>query len=373
MRIRGRARVDLKTKELVKRLGQGEIAIIDHPELDEVSATSLIQRGARAVINARRSMSGRYPNPGPMILLEAGIPILDDVGRAILERVRDGEQVTIEDDRVVVNGSEIGRGRWLTPESIRDQMRRTKANLRGELERFLGNTLEYAVKEKDYVLGDIPLPGVRTPINGRHCLIVVRGQNYREDLRTIKSYIDEVRPVLIGVDGGADALLEFGYRPHLVIGDMDSVSDQALTSGAELVVHAYRDGRAPGMNRIRGLGLEAVSFAAPGTSEDAAMLLAHDKGAELIVAVGTHSNIIDFLEKGRRGMASTMLVRMKVGPILVDARGVSKLYQGRIKAGHLIGLLGAALIPAAVIAAVARPTRQVLRLLLLKIRFLLGI
>jgi uncharacterized membrane-anchored protein len=174
------------------------------------------------------------------------------------------------------------------------------------------------------------------------------------------------------VDGGADALLENGFRPDLILGDMDSVSDEALLCGAELVVHAYPDGRAPGLARVEKLGMTATTMPVPGTSEDAAMLLAHGQGAELIVAVGTHSNMIDFLEKGRAGMASTFLVRLKVGSILVDAKGVNKLYRGRVRARYLVQIAVAALIPVAIVIGLSEPIRQLGRVSFLHLRTIFG-
>ena len=178
--------------------------------------------------------------------------------------------------------------------------------------------------------------------------MVVRGYHYREDLAALRPYIREYRPVMVGVDGGADALIESGYTPHVIVGDMDSVSDGALRCGAELVVHAYRDGRAPGLDRLHRLGLEGIVFPAAGTSEDIAMLLADEGGASLIVAVGTHATLMEFLDKGRSGMASTFLTRLRVGSKLVDAKGVSRLYRSRISLSSLLWLVLATLVTLAV-------------------------
>ena len=189
----------------------------------------------------------------------------------------------------------------------------------------------------------------------------------------IKSYIDEVKPVLIGVDGGGDALLEFGFTPDIIIGDMDSVSDDCLLRSKEIIVHAYSDGRAPGLDRVKDLGLKSKIFTSPGTSEDIALLLAYEKNADLIVAVGTHSNMIDFLEKGRPGMASTFLVRLKVGGILVDAKGVNKLYKSTFKTKYLWLVLGAALIPIIILIIINPLTQYLLTLLKIKLRLLFNL
>jgi len=371
--IKGTVKVDRRTKNMVKRLNPSDIAVIDHLDLDEVAAESLTRTGIKYVINASKSISGRYPNPGPRILLDAGVQILDNVDNTIMDNLKDGDSITIIDNSVYKNDKLLARGQWLTREMVEAKMDEAKANLDVELEKFIRNTLDYAHREQGLILGKLDIPDVNVDFKGKQVLIVVRGQNYREDLAAIKSYIKEVRPVLVGVDGGADALVEFGYTPDVVIGDMDSISDKTLRCGAEIIVHAYPDGRAPGLERIRALGLTAKIFPAPGTSEDIAMLLAYEKGAELIVAVGTHSNIIDFLEKGRKGMSSTFLVRLKVGSILVDAKGVSRLYKSPMKYRYIAEIFLAAMLPLALVIALAPPTQQLLQLLAIKIRVIFGI
>jgi len=373
MYIKSTARSDKKTKNLVKRLQPGDIAIINHAGLDEVAARSLVEKKVKAVVNVTSSISERYPNPGPLKIVQAGIPLIDKAGESVMQNVPEGQEIEILDGAIIVNGKVIARGRPLSEEYIKMKMEQARSQMGNLLSDFVQNTLEYAKSEIGLISGEYPVPPVKTTFKDKHALIVVRGQNYKSDLIAIKSYIEEVKPVLIGVDGGADALVEFGFKPDMIVGDMDSVSDSTLRCGAEIVVHAYPDGRAPGMDRIKSLGLDAVTYPAPGTSEDIAMLIAYDLGAELIAAVGTHSNMMDFLEKGRKGMASTFLVRMKVGSILVDARGVSQLYRNRLKPHHVAQILLAGLLPVAVIILVSPSMRETLRLLFIQVRLLLGI
>ncbi|MFI0479806.1 putative cytokinetic ring protein SteA [Actinomadura sp. 9N215] len=348
-------RLDRRTKDLTKRLQPGEVAVIDHVDLDRVSAEALVACGAGAVVNVAPSISGRYPNLGPQILLDADIPLVDDVGPEIFSKLHEGDQVRVAGcavHRVGQKGEDVvAKGTEQTPESVLTALVEAKAGLATQLEAFVANTMEYVKRERDLLIDGVGVPEVSTKLAGRHALIVVRGYHYREDIATLRPYIREYRPVLIGVDGGADALLEAGYRPDMIVGDMDSVSDDALTCGAEIVVHAYRDGRAPGLKRVHELGQEAVTFPATATSEDIAMLLADDKGATLIVAVGTHANMVEFLDKGRAGMASTFLTRLRVGSKLVDAKGVSRLYRSRISTWSLLFLVLGAVV--AIVTAVA--------------------
>lgn len=359
--VSGVARLDHRTKNLTKRLKPGDIAIIDHLDLDRVSAEALVACEAGAVINVRPSVSGRYPNLGPDIVVAAGIPLIDDVGPDLFSVVREGEIVRVDGDTIYRDsqhgGKPVGHGFRHTAESLAGLMNDAREGLSAQLEAFAANTMEYLKRERELLLDGVGVPEVRTNFDGRHVLIVVRGYDYKEDLVALTPYIREYRPLLVGVDGGADALLEVGLQPDMIVGDMDSVSDDALTSGAELVVHAYRDGRAPGSGRLDRMGLSGVPFPAAGTSEDIAMLLADHKGAQLIVAVGTHATLVEFLDKGRSGMASTFLTRLRVGSKLVDAKGVSRLYRSRVSAS-LLWLLVLAGTVAVAAALFATPTGQ---------------
>ncbi len=339
----GVARVDARTKVLVRRLEPGDIAIIDHADLDRVSADELIACRPAAVVNAARSVTGRYPNLGPRLLIDAGIPVVDDVGKEVLSRVTEGAHVRL-DKHILYNGSDqvIAKGVLLTEAGLDKALDDANAGVADQIDAFAANTLEFLRRERDLLTHGVDLPRLATGMQDRHVLVVVRGYRYREDLRALRPYIREYRPVLLAVDGGADALLEVGYQPHVIIGDMDSVSDEALMSGAELVVHAYPDGRAPGMTRLNGLGLDGVPLPAPGTSEDVALLVADACGASLIAVVGTHWTVEEFLDKGRPGMASTFLTHLRVGSKLVNARGVHQLYQSRISGWALAALVVAA-------------------------------
>jgi uncharacterized membrane-anchored protein len=343
--IVGKARLDKRTKNLSGRLRPGEIAIIAHDELDRVAAETLVERGVAAVVNTRSSVSERYPNLGPIVLVAAGVPVLDAVGDGVFDLVAEGQEVRLEGERLLAGPDEIAHGVRLTEESVREQMDAAHAKLTSTVEQFAENTLDYVRKEQGILLDAINTPDLRTKIRGRHALVVTRGYHYREDLDTLRTYIREMRPVVIAVDGAADACLERGIKPHIILGDMDSVSTEALAAGAELVVHGYANGEAPGIRTVEALGLTAQVLTAPGTSEDVAMLLAHERGAELIVAVGSHNSVVEFLDKGRAGMASTFLARLRIGPRLVDAKGVSQLYHRlQLPARHLVLLVGGALL-----------------------------
>ncbi|MGE5422783.1 MAG: putative cytokinetic ring protein SteA [Ignavibacteriales bacterium] len=373
MYFKGKARLDRRTKDLVKRLRKSDIAIINHDDIDEVSAKTLIEVRPQVIINALPSITGRYTTMGVYKLLKAGIPVVDNVGPAVFEQIKENYIIEVKDGQVLVGGRLVAEGQVLTIEDVEAKLVEARENLRQELDSFVENTLDYARREKDILLDSIEFPELKTTIENRHCLIVVRGKRYKEDLKAIKGYLEDENPVLIGVDGGADALLEFGFTPDIIVGDMDSVSDKALQSGAEIMVHAYTNGKAPGLQRVQDMNVPSLVVPMPGTSEDVAMILAFEKGASLIVAVGTHSNLIDFLEKGRKGMASTFLVRLKVGSILVDAKGVSQLYRQSLKAKYLFQLILASLIPIIVILYAAPSTRPLFRLIALQIKLLLNI
>jgi uncharacterized membrane-anchored protein len=352
--LTGTVRLDRRTKRLVGRIRPGEIAVIDHIDVDRVAADSLVAAGVTAVLNAKPSISGRYPNLGPEVLIQAGIPLIDDLGEELFERLREGDTVVIDGDKIFRGDEPIAEGVRHDAESVAIAMAESREGLSVQLEAFTANTMEYLKQERELLLDGVGVPDVSTRLAGRHCLIVVRGYDYKDDLDVLRPYIREFKPVLIGVDGGADALVEAGYTPDMIIGDMDSVSDDVLRCGAEVIVHAYPDGRAPGLARTHELGVPAVTFPAAATSEDIAMLLADDKGAELIVAVGTHYGLVEFMDKGRGGAASTFITRIKIGGKLVDAKGVSRLYRQNLAMSSLVFLVLSAI--AAMTAAVAVST-----------------
>lgn len=352
------ARLDRRTKNLATRLCPGDIAIIDHVDLDLTGADVLIGRHVAAVVNVAQSISGRYPNRGPQLLVEAGIPLIDDVGPEVFDRVREGQCVRLDGDTLYIGEQVVAKGRQQDASSVAAAMAEAKAKVAAEIEAFATNTLEYIKHEYPLLIDGIGLPALRTKLDGRDVLVVLRGYHHREDIAALRSYIRERKPAMVGVDGGADALLEAGYRPDLIVGDMDSVSDRALTCGAEVVVHAYPDGRAPGLPRVQALGLEPVLCPAAGTSEDIALLIADEMGASLIVAVGMHHTAVEFLDKGRAGMASTFLTRLRVDDKIVDAKGVSRLYQSRISATAVIPLVLAAAMTV-VVALVVLPAGQI--------------
>ncbi|GAB3680057.1 putative cytokinetic ring protein SteA [Angustibacter aerolatus] len=356
----GTARVDARTKDLTKRLQPGDVAVIDHLDIDTVAAEALVAKRPGAVVNAAPSTSGRYPNLGPGILLAAGVPLVDGVGRDVMVRVAEGERVRVDEGRVYLGDDleeQVAEGTRQTDATVAVAMEEARAGLSTQLEAFAANTMDYLRRERELLLDGVGVPDVVTRMDGRQVLVVVRGYHYREDLHTLRTYVREYKPVIIGVDGGADAVLEAGLHLDMVVGDMDSVSDRALACGAEIVVHAYRDGRAPGLERVRRLGIEPVVFPATGTSEDVAMLLADDKGAELIVAVGTHATLVEFLDKGRAGMASTFLTRLRIGGKLVDAKGVSRLYRTRVSSWQVAALIVCGLL-ALFVALYATPSGQ---------------
>lgn len=336
--VTGSVRVDTRTKNLTKRLQAGDIAVINHEDIDLIAAEDLVACKPRAVLNAANLTSGRYPNLGPSILYEAGIVLIDDLGADIMDLL-EGDTVHIKGDAVYRDNQLIAQGVRQDAQSIAASKEAARAGMPTQLKAFASNTMEYVEREQDLIFDDLDIPDISTNVENRHVLVVVRGYHYKEDLAALRPYIREYRPIIIGVDGGADAVLAEGYTPDIIVGDMDSVSDKALTCGAEIVIHAYRDGRAPGKKRVEDLGIKHIVFPCTGTSEDIAMLLADDKGAELIVAVGTHNTLVEFLDKGRSGMASTFLTRLVVGSKLVDAKGVSLLYRSRIPTWLLIVLL----------------------------------
>jgi len=371
--LTGHAKLDRRTKNLVKRLCADDVAIIDHTDLDRVSAEELADSGVRVVVNVAPSQSGRFPNPGPLSLVRAGVRLIDVTGSDLFESVHEGELVTVRGAGIYRNGTCLATGRVLDERELERMLSEQRGRVTEALESFAENTMRYLREEGKILAEGIEFPPLTTRFRDRHALVVARGPGYKRDLRMVKPYIRDFKPVLIAVDGGADALLEAGYTPDVIVGDMDSVSDTALRSGAELLVHGYRNGSAPGEARAQGLGVAYEIVRAQGISEDLALLLAYEKGSELIVAVGTHFNMIEFLERNRAGMSSTFITRLKVGEILIDAKGVSRLASRQVGIWPLVLLALAGLGAIAVAIVVSPALRHVIQYIALRLRDLLGI
>ncbi len=362
MKITAIARFDTRTKNLIKRLNPGEIAIISHKDLDELSVEALIEKKVAAVINLESSITGRYLNTAPYMLIEKGIPLIDNVGHEIVKKIFENDLITIEDNLIIKNNEVIGKGRIQNESIISSYNLMAKKNLDDEIEHFVENTLSYIKREKEILSKSLTKVDIGIDFKDRHVLVVVRGRDYKKDFQMLQSYIKGKKPILIGVDGGADTILEFGYRPDIILGDMDSVSDKALNKCKKIIVHAYKDGKSPGLNRLNKLGIKPIIIPFIGTSEDLALTLPFEKGAELIVVIGSHFSLEEFLSKGREGMSSTFLTRLKVGSKLMDAKGVNKLYKNNLPVSYFFLLFMAMSFPLLVVLLYSPIANQFIRL-----------
>jgi len=377
--VGGPVRPGRKTKLLVKHLVPGDIALVDHLDIDRVSAEELIAAGAAAVLNCSASSSGSYPNLGPQLLVEAGILLLDLPDDSLFDELSDGDPITVRagdpagegaSGEVLRRGRLLARGEVLDLPRISAETELRRREIGEALERFAHNTIAHMREERELLSGRIQLPRFATDFRDRSTLVVVRGVGHQRDLRALRPFIRDMRPVLIAVDGGAEALLEAGLTPNMIVGDMDSAGEAALRCGAELVVHSYPDGRAPGRHRLEELGLPFKLVPAPGTSQDVAMLIAAEKGARLIVSVGSQFNLVEFLDRNRKGMSSTFLTRLRIGEILVDAKGVSRLYRPRPGLTPLLVVIAAGVIAMAAVIGMTPALRDVAELIWLKMQTL---
>ncbi|MCW3028384.1 MAG: hypothetical protein JWN81_1595 [Solirubrobacterales bacterium] len=375
--VAGPVRPGRKTKLLVKHLRRGDVALIDHLDIDRVSAEELIAAGATAVLNCSASSGGTYPNLGPQLLVEAGILLVDLPDDSLFEILSDGDPIVVVDrgpagGQVLHRGEVIAGGEVLDLGRVRADTQARRREIGEALERFAHNTIEHMREERELLAGRIELPRFATDFRDRSTLVVVRGVGHQHDLRVLRPFIRDMRPLLVAVDGGAESLLEAGLTPDMIVGDMDSAGEDALRCGAELVVHSYPDGRAPGRHRLEELGLDFKLVPAPGTSQDVAMLIAAEKGARLIVSVGSQFNLVEFLDRNRKGMSSTFLTRLRIGEILVDAKGVNRLYRPRPGLTPLLVVIVAGLIALVAVVWMTPALRDVVELLWLKVQLLFG-
>lgn len=345
--ITGTARVDRRTSAALARAGAGDVLVLEHRDMDRTTAQDIVERGVTAVVNVRPFISGRYPNLGPALLAAAGVVLVDQVDAAVLRSLRDGTQVRLDEGVLHVGEVAVAAGRVVTSEIIAAEMTEARAGLTSQLESFTHNATEFLRREQDLLLHGLGAPELRTPMAARPVVVVVRGYDYATDLRRLRRFIAEQRPVLIGVDAGVDAIREAGLRVDVaVVGEsgLSEASDEGLRGAREVVRHTDRTGRVRGAGRLEALGIRAHDFGSAATTEDLALLLADVGEASAVVCVGTHASLDEFLDRQRIGLASTFLTRLRVGPRLVDARVVPDLHAGRVRHWHLalvllVGLL----------------------------------
>lgn len=348
--VAGTARVDRDIDRLLRRIGPGDIVVMDALDLDRITADALVEADVVAVINASPSISGRYPNLGPEVLVANGVTLIDEAGPEIFKKIKDGARIRLHNGGVYAGDRRIALGTERTAEEIHELMLEAKSGLVAHLEAFAGNTIEFIRSESPLLIDGMGIPDIDVDLHRRHVVIVAEEPNAADDLKALKPFIKEYQPVLIGVGAGADVLRRGGYRPALIVGDPESMSVEVLRSGAQVVLPADADGHAKGLERIQDLGVGAMTFPAAGSAADLALLLADHHGASLIVTAGHTASIEEFFDRTRQqSNPSTFLTRLKVGEKLVDAKAVATLYRSRVSGGA-IALLVLAMLVAVIVA-----------------------
>jgi uncharacterized membrane-anchored protein len=357
----GTARVDRDIDRLLRRVCPGDIAVLDVLDLDRITADALVDAEIAAVVNASPSVSGRYPNLGPEVLVSNGVTLIDETGPDVFKKVKDGAKVRLYNGGVYSGDRRLIRGTERTDHEIADLMQEAKSGLVAHLEAFAGNTIEFIRSESPLLIDGIGIPDVDVPLRRRHVVIVADEEHAADDLKRLKPFIKEYQPVLIGVGTGAEVLRKAGYRPQLIVGDPSELSTEVLKCGAQVVLPADADGHAPGLERIQDLGVGAMTFPAAGSPTDLALLLADHHGAALLVTAGHSANIETFFDRTRQqSNPSTFLTRLRVGEKVVDAKAVATLYHNRISAGAIALLILTMLIAVIVALWVSRTDTLVL-------------
>ncbi|MDF2829829.1 MAG: hypothetical protein K0R01_3112, partial [Mycobacterium sp.] len=360
--VSGTARVDRDIDRLLRRVGPGDIVVIDALDLDRITADALVEAQVAAVVNASPSISGRYPNLGPEVLVANGVTLIDETGPEIFKKVKDGARVRLHNGGVYTGDRRLALGHERTDLEIHDLMIEAKTGLVAHLEAFAGNTIEFIRSESPLLIDGMGIPDIDVDVSRRHVVVVAEGPAAADDLKALKPFIKEYQPVLVGVGTGADILRKAGYRPALIVGDPDVMSVEVLRSGAQVVLPADADGHAKGLERIQDLGVGAMTFPAAGSAADLALLLCDHHGASLIVTAGHTANIEEFFDRTRQDSNPSMfLTRLKVGEKLVDAKAVATLYRSRISGGAIALLVLAMLVAVIVALWVSRADAAVLQ------------
>jgi uncharacterized membrane-anchored protein len=346
--VRGTARVERRAPALLPRLRPGDVAVLDHLDLDRAGAQALVDAEVAAVVNAAPMISGRYPNLGPEVLVQAGIPVVDRIGSDGFAAIGDGRAVRVHEGSVYVDGEPVATGRRLDAATVADELERARTGLLTQLETFTHNSTAFLRREQDLLLHGRGLPRLATKIAGRPVVVVVRGHEYEAELDRLRPYLREQHPVLVAVGSAADVLREAGLRADVIVVDADDEgglpATKALRAARDVVVRADRGAGRTAVEQLERLGLRPLPLESAATPEDAALVLADAAQPTIIVGVGMHATLDEFLDRQRSGLASTYLTRLKVGPRLVDAAAVPYLYSGRVRPHHLLLVMLAGLV-----------------------------
>ena len=359
--LSGTARVDRDIDRLLRRVRPGDIVVLDVLDLDRMTADALVEANVAAVVNASPSISGRYPNLGPEVLVTNGVKLIDAAGPEVFKKVKDGSRVRLHDGGVYTGDRRLAAGTERTDQDIHEMMHEAKSGLVAHLEAFAGNTIEFIRSESPLLIDGIGIPDIDVDLHRRHVVVVAEEANAADDLKALKPFIKEYQPVLVGVGTGADLLRKQGYRPHLIVGNPATITTDTLRCGAQVVLPADADGHAAGLERIQDLGVGAMTFPAAGSAADLALLLCDHHGASLIVTAGHTASIEEFFDRDRQqSNPSTFLTRLKVGEKLVDAKAVATLYRSRVSGGAIAMLVLAMLVAVIVALWVSRSDAAVL-------------
>jgi len=354
--VAGTARTDRRTAALLSRIGRGDIAVLDQVDLDGPTAEALVEAGVAAVVNRAQMISGRFPNRGPQLLLDAGIPMVDQAdgtgGRDLLSAVADGRRVVLRGGTLLAGDQVLAEGRALTRDDVAHQLADAESGLTSQLHTLTHNSAEFLRREEALILHGEGVPRVRTRLRGRPVVVVGHGPDDAAELRRLRRYLREVRPVVIATGDGLAVTRAAGLSPDVVVLDgrtEDLPGAKSLRACRDVVITEARGGprSGAGSDRFERIGVRAIAMQTTATPADAALLLADGSGAAPIIGVGLRGTVEEFLDGTRDGLGSGYVTRLRVGPRLVDATAVPMLYSGQLRARHaylvlLIGLIAVA-------------------------------
>lgn len=337
----------------LKRLREGDIAVIDAPDITRQLSQRILAAKPAAVINLARFTTGAVPNFGPLMLLDADILLVEGAGVELSQGMRDGKRARILEDGAIAHGEKtIGSGAVVTRAMAEERFGEAQEGLVDHMEAYFGNTIQFIHSEAPLLIDGLGIPDTGVDLHGKKVLIAAPGNNHRNQIKLLRNFIREYEPVIIGVDDAADTLVELGHTPDLIVGNPANIGADTLRSGARVILPAEPDGHAIGLERIQDLGIGAMTFpAATDSAIDLALLLADYHGAELIVNAGTALDLDAIFADSPQAAPAALLTRTKVGAKLVDAQAIANLYTVRSGGGlaWLWALLGVLVAIAAIV------------------------